>query len=81
MSVKRYQIQLYHWTTKRLRVERTFDPTDANILREHLESLVKEQTGKDNPVLDRWWIRVYALNGVKICDCRLDPAGRTVVKR
>ena len=81
MTVKRYKVRLYNWTTTKKWVERTLDPTDAGILKETLEALVKEVTGKNNPVLDHWWIRVYALNGVRVATCKLDAVGRPVVTK
>jgi hypothetical protein len=80
-GVQRYRIRLYHWSTRRLQVEETLDPADNGILRERLEALVRKATGRDNPDLRRWWTRVLALNGRKVAECRVDPAGRTVVKR
>lgn len=81
MTARRYQIQLFNWSTSRGRVETNFDPSTDELLRDQLEARVKAHKGTLDLDLSQWWIRVRTMSGHKVAECRVTGTGATAVKR
>ncbi len=81
MTARRYQVQLFHWSTSRGRTEVNFDPSTDSVLREQLETRVKAYARTLDLDLSDWWIRVRTTRGARVAECRVTSEGRTEVKR
>lgn len=85
MTADRYRVQLYRRGVHLRRHDRltNLDPRDDGVLRDWLERLVEADRGTLRLDLAAGWeLKVRIPDGVRVvATCRVDRAGRTVVKR